>query len=53
MASTFLFLTIPTIPPADGDVLTWNATTGDWEPGVGGGGGGGFTAGGEIGRAHV
>jgi hypothetical protein len=32
MASSFLFLTIPAIPPANGDVLSWNATNGDWEP---------------------
>ena len=28
---------------ADGEVLTWNDTAGQWEPGAGGGGGGGDT----------
>jgi len=30
--STFLLLTIPTIPPTDGQALTWNAATSDWLP---------------------
>lgn len=28
--------------PSDGDTLVYNATSGQWEPGVGGGGGGSF-----------
>ncbi len=30
--------------PADGYVLTWNATNNDWEPAISSGGGGGITA---------
>lgn len=31
---------LTTTPPADGNVLTWDATAGKWVPDVGGGGGG-------------